>query len=163
MVKRKEKIIYLIAFLSFVFVAIIIFYYIKVQMLLKEEGFIPMQIDKIELLENNARISLKGHCSNIFIYTTPEQAQAINEGLQERILQRPLTHDIIVDILNNFNIKPLIVKITDLKDNTYYSELILQKWNSALILDIRPSDAIAISARTDTPIIVNKTLVTWIC
>ena len=52
MVKRKERVIYLIAFLSFVVVAVTIFYYIKVQMLLREEGFIQMEVDKIEVLGN---------------------------------------------------------------------------------------------------------------
>ena len=81
MVKRKKRVVYLITFLSFVVVAITIFHYIRVQMLLGEEDFIPMEVDKIEVLGNNARVSLKGHCSIIFIYTSLQQAQAIDEGL----------------------------------------------------------------------------------
>lgn len=122
-----------------------------------------MEIDKIERVGENARVGLKARCAIINIYTSLQQAQAIEEGLEGEIWYRPSTHDITVDIIEGFGINPLIIKITNLQESTYYSELILQRWNSILILDIRPSDAIAIAVRTRTPIYVNETIVTRVC
>jgi len=122
-----------------------------------------MEIDKIEIVGENAKISLKARCAIINIYTSLQQAQAIEEGLESETWYRPSTHDITVDIIEGFGIDPLMIKITNLQESTYYAELILQRWNSILILDIRPSDAIAIAVRTGIPIYVNENLVTRVC
>lgn len=132
-------------------------------MFLRKEGFIQMKVDEIEILGENARIKLEARCAIINIYTSPQQASAIEEGFQNKTWYRPSTHDIIVDIVEGFGIDPMMVKITKVQDGTYYAELILLRWNSILILDIRPSDAIAIAVRTGIPIYVNENLVTRLC
>jgi len=131
-------------------------------MFLSKEGFVEMKVDNV-ITELTPTVKLKGECSELDILISPEQAFAIEQGLSKVSIYRPGTHDILVDILKNFNIKPVLVKITKLQDSTYFAELALQNWNNFLILDIRPSDAIAIAIRTNTPIYVNENLITKTC
>jgi len=122
-----------------------------------------MQVDRLISVADTSIVQLKGECSEISIYISPWQASAISEGTSDVTPSRPSTHDITVDILEGYDIMPIMVKITRLEENTYFAELILQRWNHMLILDIRPSDAIATAVRTNTPIFVNESLVTKTC
>jgi len=122
-----------------------------------------MRVEKLSLVEENAAVQLKGECSILDIYITVWQASAIEEGMRGVTQPRPSTHVIIVDILEDFGIQPMMVKITKMEEGTYYAELYLTSWNRLLILDIRPSDAIAVAVRTNTPIYVNENLVTKTC
>ena len=120
-----------------------------------------MQLDKVSYSDNEAIVQLKSECSILNIYITAWQANAIESGTQ--IGYRPGTHDIITHIMEEFGINSIMVKITHLQDNTYFAQLYLKNWNHISILDIRPSDAIAIAVRTDIPIYVNESLVTKTC
>jgi len=137
--------------------------YVQTQKLLGSEGFIKMGLDKVVLANNLAAVQLKSGCSELSFYITPEQASTISEGTSNVTEPRPMTHDIFVNVLEWFDIKPIMVKITKLSENIYYAELTLQRGNNFLILDTRPSDAIAIAVRTDTPIYVNESLTTKVC
>ncbi|HDD71504.1 MAG TPA: bifunctional nuclease family protein, partial [Candidatus Aenigmarchaeota archaeon] len=70
------------------------------------------------------------------------QAISIARGQNNIRYFRPLTHDLADDILKNYGIKILMVKITELKNNTYFARLILRQGNKVLSLDSRPSDAL---------------------
>jgi hypothetical protein len=146
----------LIAFYSF-------YAYTQTQNILITEGFIQMNIEKIITVGQLTAIQLKAGCSELSFYISPDQASAISEGISNVTKSRPMTHDVFVDSLEGFDIKPMMVKITKLSDNTYFAELILQRWNRFLIADIRPSDALAIAVRTNTPIYVNENLTTKVC
>ncbi len=122
-----------------------------------------MKLDKVISTMNRHIVILKGECTELNFFISPEQASAINEGSSQTTKFRPMTHDILVDILEGFEIKLVMVKITKLSDNTYFAELTLQEWNRLFIVDTRPSDAIAIAVRTNTPIYVNEELVTKTC
>jgi bifunctional DNase/RNase len=121
-----------------------------------------MQLDKISYSGEEAVIQLKGECSILNIYITTWQADAIQEGMQGAGY-RPGTHDIITQIMEEYNIRSVMVKITHFQDNTYFAQLYLQNWNHLSILDIRPSDAVAIAVRTNTPIYVNESLIEKTC
>jgi len=122
-----------------------------------------MKVDRLIAVGENAVVQLKGECSEMSFYISPWQASAISEGTSNKTPFRPSTHDIIVDVLEGFGITPIMVKITKLEDNTYFGELVLQRWNYLLILDIRPSDAVATAVRTNTPIYVNESLAIKTC
>jgi len=127
------------------------------------EGYVQMNLDKVVSAMDRYVIILTGECTELNFFISPEQASAIEEGLSEETKFRPMTHDILVDILEGFEIKPVMVKITSLSDNTYFAELTLREWNRLFIVDIRPSDGVAIAVRTNTPIYVNEELVTKTC
>ena len=68
---------------------------------------------------------------------------------------RPQTHDLLVDVIESLNATLDEVIISDLKDNTYYAEIVIIDDNGKTSLSCRPSDAIALALRTDTKISVN--------
>ena len=164
--RRKKRLAYLFTFIGIVIIVILlysIYVLTKFETVLTTEGYVPMKLDKLVSAIDRHIVILKGECTELNFFISPEQASAINEGLSEEIKFRPMTHDILVDILEGFEIKPVMVKITTLSDNTYFAELTLQEWNRFFIVDIRPSDAVAIAVRTGTLIYVNEELVMKTC
>ena len=71
---------------------------------------------------------------------------------------RPQTHDLIIDIIESLNGTIDEVVISDLKDNTYFAEIVILGDHGKVSLSSRPSDAIALALRTDTTISVNGDL-----
>ena len=164
--RRKRRIAYFFTFLAIVVIAILlysIYALTRFEAVLTTEGYVPMKLDKVVSSMDRNVVILKGDCTELNFYISPQQASAIQEGLSNETRFRPMTHDILVDILEGFEIKPIMVKITSLHDNTYFAELTLQEWNRLFIVDIRPSDGVAIAVRTNTPIYVNENLVMKTC
>jgi len=162
--KRRMMYIFIIIVLALISIGFYFSYaYTQAQNLISIEGYIHMNIEKFVTVNALTAIQLKSDCYELSFYITPDQAYAISEGVPNATKFRPMTHDIYVDTLEGFDIKPIIVKITKLSNNVYYSELVLQRLNRFLIIDTRPSDALAIAVRTNTPIYVNKNLTTKVC
>ena len=84
------------------------------------------------------------------------EASAIATQIEKIDLARPMTHDLMQNILNELGVKLERVEVTDLKDNTFYSNLYLNVDGKILQIDSRPSDAIALALRTESPIFVNE-------
>ncbi len=82
----------------------------------------------------------------------PMEAQAISVPLQGLHPPRPLTHDLTLEILHRLKARVKRVLITELKDNIYYAQLILDAQGQEIVLDSRPSDAIALALREDAHI-----------
>ena len=93
------------------------------------------------------------------IYIGQEQAKAIIGALEQQKPPRPLTHDLIVNIFETWEMELERIIIHSLQDNTFYAVLCLSKGESKKEIDCRPSDAIAISLRTDCPIWVMEEVV----
>lgn len=81
-----------------------------------------------------------------------DQALAIHLGHKKVAAPRPLTHDLMADILKTAHLKVDRIVITALKEGTYYAEVRLQEGKDMHALDARPSDAIALSLRVEAPI-----------
>jgi hypothetical protein len=81
-----------------------------------------------------------------------DQALAIHLGQQHVTTPRPMTHDLIANIFKSFAIQVERITITELKDGTYYAEILLQNGAKTHRIDARPSDAIALSLRVGAPI-----------
>jgi bifunctional DNase/RNase len=86
------------------------------------------------------------------------EAHAIMAQIAGKKFQRPLTHDLMVNIINDLKAKILKVTITELKDNTFYAEVLLQRRNELVTIDARPSDSIALAVRTNSPIFISEKL-----
>jgi hypothetical protein len=164
--KRKRRLAYLTT-LSIIAIVIILIYlytsYFQYIKLISTDGFTQVEVEKVFPIADSAVIQLSNGCSELSFYITLEQAVAIQQGLLNVTNFRPMTHDLLADILKGFEIHPLMVKITEGKENVYFAELVLQKWNEFLIADSRPSDAIAIATRTNTPIYVQNSLLKTVC
>lgn len=84
------------------------------------------------------------------------EASAIATELEKIQLSRPMTHDLMKNILDTLETKVVKVMISDLSDNTFYASIVLATAKGEETLDARPSDAIAIALRTKSPIFVAK-------
>ncbi|BAZ39635.1 hypothetical protein NIES4101_55890 [Calothrix sp. NIES-4101] len=93
------------------------------------------------------------------IYIGQEQAKAIMGALENQKPPRPLTHDLIVNILEAWNMTLEKVIIHSLQKDTFYAALILQQGENKKEIDARPSDAIAVALRTNTPIWVMEEVI----
>lgn len=87
------------------------------------------------------------------------EAQAIAFALEKMRIPRPLTHDLISSIIEEFGANLVRIEITELKGNTYFAQLILRtKESEEIKIDSRPSDAIAIALRLKAPIYAEESL-----
>lgn len=84
------------------------------------------------------------------------EAQSIALGLENIQPPRPITHDLMANLLDVFNIRLNSVIVTDLRNNTYYAILKLESMGEMIEVDSRPSDAIALAVRKNVPIYVNE-------
>src|SRR5438105_4263124 len=84
----------------------------------------------------------------------PLEAQAIVMPLQGVRPPRPMTHDIFVEIVVSLGAHLRRVEITDLIESTFHARLMVETDGQERIYDIRPSDAVALAVRTETPIYV---------
>jgi len=112
------------------------------------QGFKRVFVD-LELEEERGIVKLYSDCHELRMEISKEQAVSIINGENKIRYFRPLTHDLMSDIIEGYGIKVLMVKIVDIKNNTYFADLVLRYGNKILSLDSRPSDALAIAARTD--------------
>ena len=87
------------------------------------------------------------------------EASAIATELENIQLPRPMTHDLVRNILDNLKVEVRKVEVVDLKDNTFFASLHLNISQKTIVIDARPSDAIAIALRTKAPIFVNEKVI----
>jgi hypothetical protein len=71
---------------------------------------------------------------------------------------RPQTHDLLKNFIETFGIAVAKIEITELKDNTYYAKIFAVKDGETILIDSRPSDAIALALRTASPIYAREDL-----
>ncbi len=88
------------------------------------------------------------------IYIGLAEAMSINSALKNVIPPRPMTHDLLVDIIGKLKARVERVVIDDLIDNTFYARIILRQNDHEIEVDARPSDSIAIAVRIGCPIYV---------
>lgn len=84
------------------------------------------------------------------------EAMAISIPLNEVKMPRPLTHDLFLNTLETMGGKLEEIRITELKDSTYYANLVVKKEDRTLLIDSRPSDAIALALRAKVDIMVDE-------
>ncbi len=82
------------------------------------------------------------------------EATSIATVLEKIDVGRPMTHDLLKTIVSNLGARILRVEICDLRNNTYYALLHLEREGECIQIDSRPSDAIAIALRSGAPIFV---------
>ena len=92
------------------------------------------------------------------IWIGPAEAQAIVMQMQGINPPRPMTHDLIKEMLDGAGVEFRKVLIQDLKDSTYYAQIFLHAGRQDLQVDSRPSDAIALAVRFHRPIFVARAL-----
>jgi bifunctional DNase/RNase len=80
------------------------------------------------------------------------EAAAILMKLQGATTPRPMTHDLVTDMLAQLDAQVVRITVTELRDSTFYAQITVQQDGSEIDVDSRPSDAIALAVRTSAPI-----------
>jgi bifunctional DNase/RNase len=94
----------------------------------------------------------------LFIWIAHSEALAIAVELQGTTSPRPLTHDLLKNVINELGASIVSVVISDLIDEIFYARLILDVDGRHVEIDSRPSDAIALAVRAKTPIFVEDSV-----
>jgi bifunctional DNase/RNase len=86
------------------------------------------------------------------IYIGPEEARAIALALEGVSTPRPMTHDLLRDVLGAVEVTVSSITVTDLRESTFFAEIELQSDGKVVRVSSRPSDAVALAVRVDAPI-----------
>lgn len=92
------------------------------------------------------------------IWIGVNEGNAIVYKLQDEKLPRPMTHDLMADILRITDMRIEKVTVSDLRNNTYYAEIEVRNEKKAYTIDSRPSDAIALAVRMNSPLYISQTV-----
>jgi uncharacterized protein len=87
------------------------------------------------------------------------EATAIASELEGVKFSRPMTHDLLKNIMEMIDLEVLKIEVCDLKNNTYYALIHLKLGEKELSIDARPSDALALSLRVNAPIYVSDEVI----
>jgi uncharacterized protein len=116
---------------------------------------------RVDLQSNTPVLLLQetdGEGRTLPIFIGNPEAMAISYALQGVEMPRPLTHDLVRDMLGAMEISLERVVITELRSSTYYAELHLRRGEQQTVVSSRPSDAVAVAVRTETPLFVSDEL-----
>jgi bifunctional DNase/RNase len=121
---------------------------------------VEVVIDSVRVsLTNQQRIVVLRETNNeryLPIYIGPYEAEAITIALQEIEVARPQTHDLLKSIFTTLNARLLRIEVVSLKDDVFYGSLVVEAGGRTISIDSRPSDALALAARTHVPILVSR-------
>ncbi|NOZ59630.1 MAG: bifunctional nuclease family protein [Euryarchaeota archaeon] len=109
---------------------------------------VPEGVTPVVFLENDREEVLP-------IYIGAAEAFSIQTALEKVPYPRPLTHDLLVNILEGLNSKIERVLIDDLSDGVFFARLIVRVDGNEFEFDARPSDSIALAVRTGAPVYVS--------
>jgi len=87
------------------------------------------------------------------------EATAIATELEHISFARPMTHDLIKELLSSLEVTVEKVEIIDIRNNTFFANIHLNRGGRRIVVDSRPSDAIALALRTQVPIYVDEKVI----
>jgi len=87
------------------------------------------------------------------------EANAIALQMENVQTPRPMTHDLLRNVLRDLDARVERVVVSDLRDNTFYATIYIQSGRELRAVDARPSDAIALALRTEAPIYVEESVI----
>ena len=109
--------------------------------------------------ENVPAVVLAARSEFLPIVVTGDQARAIQLAISGEPFERPLTHDLLVEVLTEFGGAIDRVRIDDIADGTFYAKVDAERYEDGeprpFVFDARPSDAIALAVRVECPIQVS--------
>ena len=124
---------------------------------------IEMTIDSIRggLVNSQFVVILKEKTSERYlpIWIGPPEANAIAIKLRGDTLPRPLTHDLLLSAIEALGASVAYVVVNDLKNDTFYAEIVLNANGEHISIDSRPSDAIALAVRSKAPVYVEEPVI----
>jgi bifunctional DNase/RNase len=121
-------------------------------------GFVKANISVDLADQYTGNITLSANCYDMAGGVEASQVVSIYDALNNQSESRPNAHDLVRDVFTTLKIDVLMVKVTDIRESSFYAKIVLRQGNTVLNYDIRPSDGIAIALRMKAPIYVNETL-----
>src|SRR4030065_222187 len=117
---------------------------------------------RVSLMSQHRSVILKDVDSErcLPIWIGPFQAEAITVSLQQMEFARPLTHDLLRNVIQSLGAEVLQIKITELRDDVFYARIVMRLDGRELEIDSRPSDALALAVRVHVPIFIDETVMT---
>jgi hypothetical protein len=123
--------------------------------------------DMVEVVIDSVRVSLMSPQRVVVLRQTdverylpiwvgPYEAESITVALQEVEISRPLTHDLLKNLITLFNGKISRVEIIALKEDIFYGNIVTEIDGKIINIDSRPSDAIALAVRAHVPMLVSQ-------
>ena len=114
----------------------------------------------LDPVSNSPIVVLKDDQEKFFlpIWVGIFEANAIALQLENITTPRPMTHDLLRNMISELNAQVIRVVINDLRDSTFFAQIRLNTGGKTLELDARPSDAIALALRTEAPIFVAQSV-----
>ena len=126
------------------------------------EGMVRATFEDIAVAgEGNQILVLLRTEGGDIVYMTIDalQAMSIAAGRAKEKFPRPLTHDLILSILEILDARILRIEVTNLANSTYYAKLVLEARGIEYDIDCRPSDALALAVRMDAPLFIAQKVV----
>jgi bifunctional DNase/RNase len=115
---------------------------------------------RVSLMSQLRVVILKDPVSGKYlpIFIGPCEAEAIAVKLQNVSVERPLTHDLLKSVIAELGGRVQHIVVNDLRQDTFYAQIVVDQNGQNRIIDSRPSDAIALSVRLDVPIYVAESV-----
>ena len=125
----------------------------------KKDGFIKMSVQNLELDEitKTPIVVLRDEAKSLqlSIWIGLLEATSMATELEGVKMSRPMTHDLLRDMIDKFGASVESIDVTELRENTFYAVIHLNLEGKRVALDSRPSDAISLALRTESPIYVS--------
>ncbi len=115
---------------------------------------------RVSLMSQLRVVILKDPTSGKYlpIFIGPCEAEAIAVKLQNMNVERPLTHDLLKSVITELGGEVQHIVVNDLRQDTFYAQIVVELNEETRVIDSRPSDAIALSVRLDVPIYVEESV-----
>jgi bifunctional DNase/RNase len=117
---------------------------------------VPMDITgvRMELPSNTPIILLREQGGERFlpIWIGPVEAMAISAAIDGVAPPRPQTHDLLTSVIDGLGAAVSRVVVTELRDNVFFADLVLEIGGREVVVSARPSDAVALAVRTGSPV-----------
>jgi bifunctional DNase/RNase len=115
---------------------------------------------RVSLMSQLRVVILKDPLSGRYlpIFIGPCEAEAIAVKLQNVSVERPLTHDLLKSVITELSGAVQHIIVNDLRQDTFYAQIIVDQNGQTITIDSRPSDAIALSVRLEVPIYVAESV-----
>lgn len=125
--------------------------------------------EMVEVVIDSVRVSLmspqrvvvlrqRDEAKYLPIWVGSYEAEAITIALQEVEVARPLTQDLLKNVITLFGGNVLRVEVVAIKEDIYYGNIVIEREGTILDIDSRPSDAIALAVRAHVPILVHRSV-----
>jgi len=126
------------------------------------DRMVECELARIFIMENSDQqyifLREKGGTREFPIIIALPEAQAIDRFVKGETLIRPLTHELLVSVVDTVGAKIERIEVTEIRDGTFYGNLVLRNGEDVHNVDTRPSDAIALAVHSGAPIFVAETV-----